>query len=273
MESINFWDLLPEQARRAVKQIEDPSRWLLENKVRSYNALKEPDDGTGVDCPICGNKGTVAYIPEGEERMVVRFCACRSKRQTALRLKRIGMLERSKECTLERFETRTPIQQRLKRLTEEWIARETPDRWLVLCGQTGVGKTHLCTAAFVRMVADRELNGEYMLWIPELRRIKAGLVNGGSEARLEQLKTTPLLYVDDLFKGNPEQPVSDADLRLAFELFDHRYNNHLPTIISTERSFQQIAALDEALAGRIRERSGPFLVNIAPGPGKNYRLI
>ena len=59
---------------------------------------------------------------------------------------------------------------------------------------------------------------------------------------------------------------------MAFELLDYRYNNDLITILSSELTFDRLLSLDEAIAGRIREKCGPFLVNIARAAGKNYRL-
>lgn len=271
MEAIDFRKLgLPPEAVAAAARIKDPQRWLLENKVKTYNELPGPEDGSGIDCPACRNKGMVAVLDEDGPRMVVRPCACRARRTTALRLQRCGMLDRARVCTLERFRTDTALQKRMKELTLAWLEEGT-GRWLAFCGQSGTGKTHLCTAAFVQAVARRDLNGEYMLWGPALREIKRGLFEEGA-ALLDRYKTAPLLYVDDLFKGRSDLPLSDTDLRLAFELLDYRYSNNLPTILSTERSFPQLAAIDEAIAGRLRERCGPYLINIAPGPEKNYRF-
>lgn len=59
---------------------------------------------------------------------------------------------------------------------------------------------------------------------------------------------------------------------MTFELLDYRYNNDLPTILSGVMTFDQLLKLDQAIAGRIREKCEPYLVNITPGAGKNYRL-
>ena len=271
MEGLNFWDLVPEEIRAKTMARPDPARWLLEAKVRTYNETPGAEDGSGIDCPVCRNKSFVAYIPEGEDRLVTRYCDCRSRRITALRLKQCGMLDRARSCTLERFRTDNPVQKRLKQLTEQWL-REGNGCWLLICGQSGAGKTHLCTAAFVRMVADRGLEGAYMLWRPELRQLQSGLYREQAEQRLEQFKRAPLLYIDDLFKCGGGEPIPDRELRLAFEVLDHRYSNSLVTILSMERSFQSLMDLDQAIAGRIRERCGPYMLNITPGQGKNYRL-
>ena len=332
MDQLNFLDFVPADVRARVAQIQDPARWLLERKVEGYNAASEAPDGSGVDCPLCGNKGVVAVIPAGEDRMVIRDCACRPRRRTALQLKRCGMLERARAATLEAFRTDTPLRKRMKELTEEWLAAycgplsdtaqtsvsapgagvSVPDAppsgifspdappsgifspdappgdlpapgtpasgifaaplpWLAFCGQSGAGKTHLCTAAFVQAVERRGVEGEYMLWGPALREIKRDVFETG-EALLDRYKRAPLLYIDDLFKGRTDIPLGDADLRIALELLDFRYSSRLPTILSTERTFPQLAALDEAIAGRLRERCGRFLVSITPEPGKNFRF-
>ena len=249
--------------------VADPARWLLENKVRTYNQEIGEDDGTGIHCARCKDKGWEAYIPEGEQRMVIRPCRCGKRRRVALRLRECGLLEAARRCTLESFEAKSPFQAAMKGLAEDFLRQPEPG-WLALCGQSGAGKTHLCTAVFVRLVADRDLDGDYMLWGPALRRIKTELWQG-SDSLLERYKQVELLYVDDLFKAEAAAPLKDQDLRLSFELLDYRYSRRLPTILSTERTLGQLLALDEAIASRIRERCGKYILNIEPGPGRNYR--
>ena len=51
-----------------------------------------------------------------------------------------------------------------------------------------------------------------------------------------------------------------------------RYNARLPTILSCELTFEELVMLDEAIAGRIREMCGPFLVSVDRDMRKNYRF-
>ena len=74
-----------------------------------------------------------------------------------------------------------------------------------------------------------------------------------------------MLYIDDFFKGS----VSDADINLAFELLNDRYNSKRMTILSSERSVEDILELDEAIGSRIYERSKGFYARL---PAKNWRL-
>jgi DNA replication protein DnaC len=106
-----------------------------------------------------------------------------------------------------------------------------------------------------------------MPWRDESTELKLGMKDFEQyKTRLNKLKTVPILYIDDFFKGG----ASDADLRLAFEILSARYNNSaLRTIISSELDLEAITGLDEALGGRIYERSRGFSVK---APAENMRL-
>ena len=63
---------------------------------------------------------------------------------------------------------------------------------------------------------------------------------------------------------------TDADIRLAFEILNSRYNDsQLRTIISSELTLFEILGLDEAVGGRIYERSKGFVLE---APRENWRL-
>ena len=157
----------------------------------------------------------------------------------------------------------------MKEVTERFIT-EPQGHWLMLCGQSGCGKTHLTTAAFVQLSYRLGLEGQFLQWNQDSRALKAAALE--DDSRLwDRYKTAELLLIDDLFKGAGQGP-SDADIRLAFEILDHRYNNTLTTIISTELPFDKLLTIDQAIAGRIKEMCGDFLVSIAPDAAKNFRL-
>jgi DNA replication protein DnaC len=234
--------------------------------VAAYNAAVDPEDGTGVDCPTCHNKGLVAFVHPESENFTIRPCKCYRVRQTVKRLQRCGVWKQAQRYQLKSFRTNTPSQKAMKSITEDFIA-DPKGHWLLLCGQSGAGKTHLCTAAFVSLTYQLGLSGEYFLWNRDGRRLKASVMED-PEHLWDRYRKAELLYIDDLFQGAR----SEADRRMAFELLDYRYNNDLITILSSELTFEGLLALDEAIAGRIREKCGPYLVNIDPGKQKNYRF-
>ena len=99
--------------------------------------------------------------------------------------------------------------------------------------------------------------------------MKASAVNG-DESPINSVKKCELLYIDDLFKSKRGTDPSDADVRLAFEILDYRYNNRLVTIISSEMMLEDIRDLDFALYRRISDMCGPYKVNISPGTEKCF---
>lgn len=246
---------------------EDPFGAMAQIRVDTYNQSRGEDDGTGIQCDECNNRGLSAFLNE-EGQFAVRPCKCRGIRLTVKRLQRQGLYEAAKKKTLPEFRTDTESQRTLKTLVRRFVAEEEP-HWMILCGQSGAGKTHLCTAAFVRLSIDKGLDGRYLVWNSDSRRIKA-TAKDGDDQMLNDFKRCNLLYIDDLFKCKRDSEPSDADVRLAFEILDYRYSHKLTTIISSEMVLEDIQYLDEAIYRRIREMCGPYIGNISRDPGKCY---
>lgn len=100
-----------------------------------------------------------------------------------------------------------------------------------------------------------------------------------SERRSEIIasyKTAEILYIDDLFKvGKAADGTCNptgADISLAFEIINHRYINHLPTIVSTEKTPQELVEIDEATGSRIIEMAGVNVFLVTRDQKRNYRL-
>ena len=97
---------------------------------------------------------------------------------------------------------------------------------------------------------------------------------------MKELKKTDVLYIDDLFKGGKGEdgkykPPTAADINAAFEIINYRYNNpELVTIISSERTLVELNDIDEAIAGRIAERSkeSGYCINLKPDKKRNWRM-
>ncbi len=235
----------------------------------------------GYDCPICKNRGMIAVLTEtnGIYGDANRFCVCNEIRKQRLRLKKAGLLHMVETCTFERYETPDAWQAAIK----EKALRFTQDdehRFFFIGGQSGAGKTHICTAITAHYI-DQGKRAKYMVWIDESNKLK-GLVTEPGEyaAAMDEIKKTEVLYIDDLFKpikgaNGQITPPSYADIRLAMEIINYRYNNPgLITIISGERTIDELLYLDEALAGRISQLSkeGGYCINLKKDSGRNWRL-
>lgn len=228
--------------------------------------------GSGGDpeCPVCRGKGLIMRIDELGYR-VVRDCDCRAGVLGRARLARSGLGAALVGKTFDSFEVTAPWQRKMKDLAAEYAAGD--GGWLVLCGQSGCGKTHLCAAVCAALM-DRGRDVVYAIWRDEAAAIKADLE--GREKRLDRLRRACALYLDDLFKGGKGHDgavrVSQADVGIAFDVLNYRAVNGLPTVISTELSPRELLDIDEAVAGRILEQGGRFVFTVQPDRRKNRRL-
>ena len=123
-----------------------------------------------------------------------------------------------------------------------------PHGWLVLLGGYGAGKTHLAAAIANHRVA----LGYPVLFVvvPDLldylRATFSPSSDAGLDERMETIREIPLLILDDLGAHN-STPWAQEKL---FQILNHRYNNRLPTVITTN---QRLEELDPRIASRLAD--------------------
>jgi DNA replication protein DnaC len=160
---------------------------------------------------------------------------------------------------------------------QTYINSANTDKWFALLGASGSGKTHLCSAVCYHLLRHGK-EVYYMQWREDVRKIMQDQYNGSRDL-LDLVKTVGVLYIDDLFKTarDPEgkQKPSEAETRLAFEIINSRYTAKKKTIISSESLMSDLAKIDEAIAGRIKQMCGYYLVNIhtVKEENRNYRML
>ena len=246
-------------------------------KVDDWN--KTPgnrNEEDGYDCKICKNKGTIAKLVESGGRYSHCFtdCQCVETRNSIMRMKRSGLKDIIKDYTFDKFQDTEPWQKSIKAAAMEYA--KNPQGWFFLGGQPGAGKTHLCTAICREFL----LTGKrvrYMLWRDDVVKIKGAVTDSEEYGKqIDQFKTVEVLYIDDLFKtgkdkDNNIQKPTGADVNVAFEILNYRYNNpNLLTIISSELSEDELLDIDEAIGSRIYERAKAF--TIGKSRDRNYRI-
>lgn len=235
---------------------------LLQLKANTYN--RQPGKLAGYDCEICRNKGYIAKIVEGNE--VLAECRCLKIRDTLCRIRESGLEELLRICTFRSYVCNEDWQQQLKETAIRFS--ESGEGWLFMGGQSGCGKTHLCTAA-VGIFIKQGKSARYLVWREDSPRLKALVNDKEYTAVINDFKKTDVLYIDDLFK---QDDIKDADIKFAFELIDYRARNNLTTLISSERTLDELIGVDEALAGRIIQMSAGYQLVIPKNRSKNYRL-
>jgi DNA replication protein DnaC len=229
-----------------------------DSSKNSGNSNDNPGPGRQ-DCPICGGLGYVVPDVEPTDPAFGRAVPCkcregdieREKFQRLLKLSQLGALE---GCTFKSFFQEgiglTNAKQRnLSMAYESALAyAQNPAGWLVFKGGYGCGKTHLAAA-----IANQRLNlGHAVLFIntPDLLDHLRGAFSPNAETtydqRFEQVRNAPLLVLDD-FGAQSNTPWAQEKL---YQILNHRYNAHLPTIITTN---EELEAIDIRMRSRISD--------------------
>lgn len=239
--------------------------------VEHYNGLDGDLNGDGsYDCNVCRNKGWIAVVEDGREAL--RECRCMKTRRSVWTMKRSGLENTIRKCRFDNFRTDEPWQKQMldtaKAYTEEGMIKGA---WFFIGGAVGSGKSHLCTAV-VREALLKHVEAVYVSWTQESTRIKAAITEPDEYAGMvNRLKDAELLYIDDFFKPYQDMPPTAADVRLAYEILNHRYVNRKPTVISSERYLDEIEDTDEATGTRIYEMSRGYMLNITRDAARNQR--
>lgn len=230
---------------------------------------RQPGSLTGLDCPLCLNRGySVIVDAQGNRR--VRDCPCMKQRRALKNLEKSGLAKVLNVYTFDGWQIREPWQGQFLQAAKDYA--DKPAGWFCAVGRPGTGKTHLCTAICGELL-EKGLEVRYVLWRDFSTRAKA-LVNDDEAYRalLEPLERVRVLYLDDLFKTGKGQTPTAADCNLAFELLNARYADpDKLTVISSELTMGQLLDIDEAIGSRIYERSkGGHYIDLSGR--KNWRM-
>lgn len=207
------------------------------------------------NCPDCEGTGYIYYI-DANDYEYSRICDCIMKQRAAFRRGKSGLTP----TQFDTFETTENWQHKVKNTAMQYSSHGKG--WFFIGGQRGCGKSHICKAICDKLMEHHNVG--YMNYVAEVRRLKYD----STEDDIERWKNIEILYIDDLFKVNP----TDAELKIIFEIINHRYENDKSTIISSEKLFSELMDIDEAIASRIKEKTGSYMLNIAHDDSRNYRL-
>jgi len=122
---------------------------------------------------------------------------------------------------------------------------EKPKGWLVMMGTYGSGKTHLAAAIanYRAGLGDPPLFVMVPDLLDHLRATFSPKSDVSYDRRFEEIRTAPLLVLDDLGTQSMTPWVREK----LYQLFNYRYNAELPTVITTSDSLDEMDA-------RIRSR-------------------
>lgn len=210
----------------------------------------------------------------------MKECACVKARKAESLMRRSGLAGVLNEQTFAAFTVENAVQEQMKGKALEYLNKvlamgedEPRKPWLYIGGNPGCGKTHICTAICGELLK-RNVEVVYMQWLDESRRLKSFINEPDFDGLVDKYTDCKVLYIDDLFKqtyhGCPV--LTDADIKMAFTIFNARYLQNKPTIISSEWSLESLLDSDEGVFSRVYERCKGFTVNVPRDMKYNYRL-
>lgn len=234
--------------------VEKQCKW----KNESIGSMNKVD---GIECTVCKNKGYVYSVENGE--LYSSECKCMSKRKSVRYAAKSGMNELLKH-TVNDFKTDEEWQKEIKQMAISYVSSDSRS-WFCLLGQSGAGKTMLCSA-IAKTLISKGLETRYVVWNTFVKEMKAEMTNIAEN--IYPFQKVDVLYIDDLFKGTH----TATDITIAFDLINYRYNNRLITLVTSELSTNELIDIDSAVIGRIKEMCGDYFVEIGKDKNKNYRF-
>ena len=154
--------------------------------------------------------------------------------------------------------------QRAKQAAETFAVE--PEGWLLFTGPRGSGKTHLAAAiAGANLDRDRPV---FYAFVPSLLDHLRSTFSPdsaiGYDELFEQLKTAPLLILDDL---GAESSTPWAEDKL-YQIIVHRHEARLPTVITNAFSIEELEEAKPRIASRLVDS---MVVDWEPITAPNYR--
>ena len=253
-----------EDARKREEGMER-AKTFTRREIESYNA--STGKLVGFDCPTCKNRGYIAV--ESGYGMALRPCECMKARAALKRIKKSGLSDMLAGMTFDTYQEVTAHSKKMKQVAMEYA--NSPDGWLYFGGQSGSGKTHLCTAICGQLL-NKGNAVLYMIWPMEIEKLNQIRFDKECEEELDKFRNVPILYIDDFLKTEDLALPDSRNVKLALNILNARYNAKRRTIISSEWMISELLNIDEALGSRIYEMAKKHILTIERDKNKNWRL-
>ena len=218
------------------------------------------------DCPICGNKGGIAAYKKETRQVWWKACSCLENKKNLVNVEKSGLGELL-DYRVNDFIATDEFQKEMKSKAVDYIRHATKE-WFLALGQSGCGKTMLCSAICNQRLREGKVV-KYIIWSEFVSIIKTIKSEEDRNKHYHEYLKAEVLYIDDLLKGNP----TDYELKVAFQTINYRYNNKLPTVISSELLIDDLRKLDDAIASRMCQYAQErFTIQVGKDEDKNYRF-
>ena len=201
-----------------------------------------------------------------------KSCKCNLIRKSLKIMQDNGLLGIIKKKTFSNFTTTENFQKIIKtnaiNFVKAIIAKQKVS--FFIGGQSGAVKTHICSAILGEF-AKHGICVYFFNYINDIATLNRYQYNSTEKDEYENLlslyKQADILYFDDFMFGE----VSVSEQKIIFNIINHRYENDLPCIISSNKTMNDIRRINAPIYGRLYEMCSKFVFNINNDESKNFR--
>lgn len=259
-----------EKMKAAEIQLAKDAAFGLENDGKEYHACKAALDaiktklGIGqispaYDCSICKDTGKV----EG------KYCACLNKVVTSILLKESGSdkLEEFSKSDFNLFDSPSQAK-KIYDTMQLWCSTNTTKKTVVLCGQTGTGKTHLLKCMANEIIAQGNVAQVCTSFALNQKFLAIHTANEDEKEQLiQELMYPDTLFIDDL---GTEPVFRNVTREYLYLLINERQMRNLRTVITTNLFPDNIMdRYDERIFSRLVDQKKSIVIELG---GKDLRV-
>jgi len=177
-------------------------------------------------CEACGNEGKL-FHEDGKGRSFMADCECQVFRQRVRMLSEAGLPGKYARATLETYQPLNASQKTALSRVNDFLDdfKNKPDEFiggLVLMGNSGTGKTHLCVAIVKHLVMKLGIPCKFVDFFQLLSDIRQGYSEEKAEKSIiEPFVESRVLIIDELGKGKKREWAMD----MLDQFISARYNS------------------------------------------------
>lgn len=214
------------------------------------------------ECPICSEVKKNKSEKANQERVAQE--AIKQRIEQIDRKKLISSLPlRFKKCNFESYEPSHEVQKQIKykcsQYAELFDSLRELGTSLVLCGNSGTGKTHLAAAIINSICEGNKWQPKFTSAIKITREVKKTYSSNDrcEDDVIASFFKPDLLVIDEV----GVQFGTDTEKMILFEILNERYENLKPTILISNLSIESLKKFTgDRVIDRMKENKGKVLI-------------
>lgn len=225
------------------------------------------------ECEICKDYGYIWKLGQLPDQ-----CGCVRRKITERYNKKSTDLFSAEYSgfTLKSFVAKEVFQKHMIKVANKYLYNKGIFSILYL-GQSGAGKSHICIAIGNELIR-RGAYVEFMPFVEFMLRVKQVMAdNEAFNMSINKYRNCDYLIIDDFLKHSKKSGrTNETDIQIMFDILDFRYRKKRPVILSSEYLLSEIADMDEAITGRLKQMAthgdDNYVVEIGRDKTRNYRF-